>query len=99
DGNVYVSQPSTLPLLEAGRYDFSAVFNPVSGGGYSTSQTLHAVTLTVAKTAVAPHVTATYDAAVSERLIITASLTGEYVDDLGGAPAGTWHFTLIGPGD
>ena len=39
DGLVYVSQPDSAPLLPAGEYEVSAIYNPAAGGYYDTSQT------------------------------------------------------------
>lgn len=94
DGTVYVSQPAAQPLLPAGTYDVSAVYNPPSGSFYDTSQTASPLVLTVSALEVSPTVQVVNDPAVSERPVITASLAGAYVDALGGAPAGTWHFVV-----
>ncbi len=96
DGTVYISQPATQPLLAAGSYDVSAVYNPAPGGFYDSSQTATPVVLTVSALAVAPTVDVVNDPAVSARPVITASLAGSYVDTIGGAPAGTWHFIVTG---
>lgn len=96
DGNVYVSQPATKPLLPAGTYNVSAVYNPTSGGYYASSQTEVPLVITVTALAVSPRVEVVNDAAVSERPVITASLSGSYVEATGGAPAGTWHFIVTG---
>ena len=94
DGLVYVSQPAGQPLLPAGEYDVSAIYNPASGGYYDTSQTATPLKFTVTALAVTPKVEVIYDVAVSERPVITASLSGSYVQSTGGAPAGTWHFIV-----
>jgi hypothetical protein len=96
DGNVYVSQPATQPLLPAGTYNVSAVYNPAPGTFYASSQTATPLVITVTPLAVTPKVEVVNDAAVSERPVITASLSGSYVDAIGGAPAGTWHFLVSG---
>jgi hypothetical protein len=96
DGSVYVSQPAAQPLLPAGTYDVSAVFNPVAGGYYASSQTAAPLVITVTALELTPKVEVVNDLAVSERPVITASLSGPYVDATGGAPAGTWHFIVTG---
>lgn len=94
DGLVYVSQPDSAPLLPAGEYEVSAIYNPAPGGYYDTSQTATPLKFTVTALAVNPVVQVVNDAAVSERPVITASLSGSYIDKTGGAPAGTWHFVV-----
>lgn len=94
DGLVYVSQPDSAPLLPAGEYEVSAIYNPAAGGYYDTSQTATPLKFTVTALAVAPAVQVVNDAAVSERPVITASLSGSYIEKTGGAPAGTWHFIV-----
>jgi hypothetical protein len=96
DGRVYVSQPAAQALLPAGTYNARAVFSPVAGGGYSSSQTVDPIVLTIAPTKVAATVEVLFDPSVSERPIISAGLEGASGTSLEGAPAGTWHFTLIG---
>jgi hypothetical protein len=96
DGNVYVSQPTAQPLLPAGSYDVSAIFNPSSGSYYESGQTATPLPMTVTALDVAPAVEVVNDPAVSELPIITARLSGSYVDAAGGAPAGTWHFLVAG---
>jgi len=97
DGRVYVSQSSTAPLLGAGSYEVSAIYNPVPGGFYASSQTGSPFSLTVTPLEVAPRVQVGIDSAVSERPIITANVSGSYLDSTGGAPAGTWKFDVTGP--
>ncbi len=97
DGRVYVSQSSTAPLLAAGSYEVSAIYNPVPGGFYASSQTGSPFSLTVTPLEVVPSVQVGIDSAVSERPIITANVSGSYLDSTGGAPAGTWKFDVTGP--
>jgi hypothetical protein len=99
DGLVYVSQPTAQPLLAAGEYEVSAIYNPAPGGYYGSSQTATPLSFTVTALDVVPTVEVVNDPAVSERPIITASLGGSYVDSTGGAPAGTWHFIVTTPDD
>lgn len=99
DGLVYVSQPSGQPLLAAGDYEVTAIYNPAPGGYYDTSQTATPLLLTVTPLEVVPMVEVVNDAAVSERPVITASLSGSYIDATGGAPAGTWHFVVTNSDD
>jgi hypothetical protein len=99
DGLVYVSQPLAKPLLPAGEYEVSAIFNPTPGGYFDTSQTATPLKFTVAALAVTPSVEVVNDVAVSERPVITAALGGEYVEKTGGAPAGTWHFIVTDTDD
>lgn len=94
DGLVYVTQPSDKPLLPAGEYQVSAIFNPAPGGYYDSSQTSTPLSFTVTGLEVTPRVEVVNDAAVSERPVLTASLSGSYIDEKGGAPAGTWHFIV-----
>ena len=96
DGRVYVAQPAAQALLPAGTYNARAVFNPIAGGGYSSSQTVDPVVLTIAPTRVTASVEVLFDPSVSERPIISARLDGASGNALEGAPAGTWHFTLVG---
>lgn len=97
DGRVYFSQPSTTPLLAAGSYDVSAIYNPAPGGYYASSQTATSLALTVTPLEVTPNVTVGVDPSVSEHPVITASIAGSYVEAAGGAPAGTWDFAVEGP--
>ena len=97
DGRVYVSQSSTAPLLPAGSYEVSAIYTPVPGGFYASSQTGAPLSLTVSPLEVTPRVQVGIDSAVSERPIITAGVSGSYLDRVGGAPAGTWKFDVTGP--
>jgi hypothetical protein len=99
DGLVYVTQPDSQPLLPAGEYQVTAIYNPASGGYYASAQTATPLAFTVTALAVSPKVEVIYDAAVSERPVITASLSGSYPDARGGAPAGTWHFIVTDPED
>lgn len=94
DGNVYVSQPLAQPLLPAGSYNVTAIFNPSPGGYYNTSQTATPLVMKVTALDVKPAVEVINDAAVSKRPVISATLAGSYVDANGGAPAGTWHFAV-----
>ncbi len=96
DGTVYFSQPSAKPLLAAGDYDVSAIFNPAPGGYYSTSQTASPLKLSIKALGISPRVEVSTVAAVSKYPVITATLTGAYVDANGGAPAGTWNFVVSG---
>lgn len=93
-GAVFVSQSSTQPLLPAGSYPVTAVFNPAPGSGFASSQTPGSRVLTIQALDVMPNVTIAMDPAVSELPVISASLSGAYIDAIGGAPAGTWHFEL-----
>ena len=97
DGLIYVSQPAKQPLLPAGDYSVTAIFNPAPGGYYNSSQTASPLAFTVTALDVAPRVEVGYDASVSKYPVITASLAGAYVDATGGAPAGTWSFVVTGP--
>ena len=97
DGRVYVSQSSTAPLLPAGSYEVSAIYTPVPGGFYASSQTGAPLSLTVTSLEVTPSVQVGIDSAVSERPVISASVSGSYFDTVGGAPAGTWAFGVTGP--
>lgn len=99
DGRVYVSQPKDMPLLAAGDYEVRAIFNPASGRYLESGQTATPLNFTVTPLTVAPTVQASVDASISELPIITASLTGSYVDSVGGAPAGTWRFSVSSTGD
>lgn len=99
DGLVYVTQPTGKPLLPAGEYQVSAIYNPAPGGYYASSQTSAPLSFTVTAFEVNPSVEVVNDAAVSERPVLTASLSGSYVDETGGAPAGTWHFIVTDPED
>ncbi len=97
DGRVYVSQSSAAPLLPAGSYEVSAIYTPVPGGFYASSQTGAPLSLTVTPLEVTPRVQVGIASAVSERPIITAGVSGSYLDSVGGAPAGTWKFDVTGP--
>lgn len=99
DGMVYVSQPANQPLLPAGEYEVSAIFNPTAGGYYDTSQTATPLSFTVTALEVNTTVAVVNDAAVSTRPVITASVSGSYVETTGGAPAGTWHFIVTDSDD
>lgn len=97
DGRVYVSQPADAPLLPAGSYDVSAIYNPPPGGYYATSQTGTPLTITVTPLEVTPAVQVGVDPTVSELPVISASISGSYSEQVGGAPAGTWAFAVTGP--
>lgn len=99
DGLVYVSQPQDKPLVGAGEYQVTAIYNPAPGGYYDTSQTAEPLAFTVTALDVTPSVQVVNDPAVSERPVITASLAGAYVESRGGAPAGTWHFIVTDADD
>ena len=99
DGLVYVSQPAAQPLLPAGEYQVTAIYNPSPGGYYDSGQTATPLDFTVTGFETTPKVEIVNDAAVSERPVITASLSGSYVDATGGAPAGTWHFIVTDTDD
>lgn len=94
DGLVYVSQPANQPLLSAGEYEVSAIFNPAPGAYYGSSQTATPLSFTVTALEAKPAVEVVYDASVSERPVITATIAGSYVEASGGAPAGTWRFVV-----
>jgi hypothetical protein len=94
DGKVYVSQPSAAALLPAGTYDVSAIYNPAPGWYYGSSQTPAPLTLTVTPLDATPSVEVGTDLGVSSFPVITASLSGTYIDEHHGAPAGTWAFTV-----
>ena len=94
DGRVYISQPLDRPLLPAGEYDLTAIFVPSPGTTASTSQTPATTRLTITPLAAKATVEVANDTAVSAFPVITASLSGSYVDKRGGAPAGTWSFLI-----
>lgn len=96
-GTVYFAQPTGQPLLAAGTYSVRAIFNPQGGSDLTTSQTAKPVDLTISPLALTATVSAVMDASVSEQPTITAALSGAAVDAFGGAPAGTWSFTVTGP--
>lgn len=98
DGTVYFSQPLDKPLLATGSYTITAIFNPAPGGYYSTSQTSVPAALEITGFAVGVEVEASNDASVSPDPIITARVTGDYVEKIGGAPAGTWLFEVVDKG-
>jgi hypothetical protein len=94
DGTVYFSQSLSQPLLAAGEYQVTAIYVPPPGGYFATSQTAAPITLTVTALGLTPKVEVSTDPGVSEFPVITASLSGAYVDAAGGAPAGTWQFVV-----
>jgi hypothetical protein len=94
DGTVYLSQPTAQPLLAAGSYEVSAIYNPAPGSFYGSSQTTTPLTITVSALEITPTVEVISDLAVSKKPVITARLNGQYVDTVGGAPAGTWRFLV-----
>jgi hypothetical protein len=91
---VYVSQPLSKPLLPAGEYQASAIFNPAPGSYLETSQTTSTLVLRIAALDLTPSVVVESDARVSNHPVITASQSGSYVDANGGAAPGTWHFDV-----
>lgn len=93
DGSVFVSQPLTRELIPAGEYDLVAIFVPAPGSVYTTSQTSLPAKLTIRPLEVSSAVEVVTDATISQYPVISARLTGSYVDARGGAPAGTWSFT------
>lgn len=99
DGLVYIAQPIDQPLLAAGSYQLTAIFNPAQGTDFASSQTAVPATLDIAPFAITPLVTVSDDASVSAHPVISASLTGEYLEATGGAPAGTWSFSVTSEGD
>ena len=94
DGLVYLAQPLDKPLLGAGEYSVTAIFNPAPGGFLQSSQTTVPRALSVAALGLTPRIEATIDPAVSPYPVISASLDGQYVEARGGVPAGTWGFTV-----
>jgi hypothetical protein len=99
DGLVYVSQPVNRPLLAAGDYTVTAIYNPSSGGYYASSQTATPLAFTVTPLELKPTVEVINDAAVSELPVISASLGGSYIDERGGTPPGTWRFIVTSDDD
>lgn len=99
DGLVYVSQPVDKPLLAAGDYTVTAIYNPSSGGYYASSQTTTPLAFTVTPLEVTPTVEVLNDAAVSELPVISASLDGSYITERDGTPPGTWRFVVTSDDD
>jgi hypothetical protein len=97
-GFVYVSQPDDQPLLATGDYEFSAIFNPGKGVYFESAKTKKSASLTVSPLSVLPGATVEPNAAGAEGAVITASLSGSYVEKRGGAPAGTWTFSIFPSG-
>lgn len=93
DGLVYVSQPMDQPLLAPGAYQLSAVLNPAAGTGFAQAQTSTSLDLVIV--GLGATATVTVDTVADGGVpLLTASLSGPYVDKEGGSPAGTWTFTV-----
>lgn len=92
-GSAFLSQPLDQPLLPAGDYTLRAIFVP-SGSGL-TSVTSEPASLTITPLAVDAEVVA---ALTADAIVVTATLTGDFVESTGSAPAGVWTFALSRPG-
>jgi hypothetical protein len=93
-GFVYVSQPDGQPLLSAGEHEFSAIFTPGNGLFLDSSQTKTNAVVSVSALTVVPSVSVETNSVGAEDIAITASIAGTYAENTGGAPAGTWSFSL-----
>ncbi len=93
DGSVYVSQPLAQPLLPAGPHSLNAIFVPNTEAFLGTSQTTTPLVVTITPLAVSGAIDMVDDEESSFPLI-RATLSGAYVDAMGGDPAGTWSFTV-----
>lgn len=97
-GAAFFAQPSEKPLLGAGTYTLTAIFNPSAGSNLSGSTSAPA-TLIITPLEVTTIVTATADPVVSSQPVITALLGGAYRDATGTVPAGIWSFEIAVAGD
>jgi hypothetical protein len=94
DGGLsFFSQPSATVPLGAGTYRVTAIFTPVSGAYFGSSQTLEPLTLTITPLSLVPTMTVEADPAVTPVPTATLGFSGAYIDAFGGAPAGKWTVT------
>ena len=92
-GMVYFAQPSNEPSLPAGEYNITAVFTPAAGSDYATSKTKKAAVLTITTLAVTASAEILTDPAIVTVPTVRTSLAGQYVDEEGAPPSGTWTVT------
>lgn len=92
-GLSYFTQPTDQPLLAPGVYQVSGNFAPAAGSYFDPSTIFAPLQLTISAVSLLPAVVAEYEPG-AETPVITASLTGEYVDQNAGSPAGTWSFAV-----
>jgi len=92
-GMVYFAQPSNEPALAAGEYSVTAVFTPSAGSDFATSKTKTAAILTITTIGVTPSAEMLTDPAVVTVPTVRTSLSGQFVDDKGAPPSGTWTVT------
>jgi hypothetical protein len=97
DGSVYITQPAGKPNLPAGEYQMSAVLHASSASGLPDSHSTTPVVLTVTAYGVIAAVTAD-PTTLADEPVLEARLTGQFVDETGGAPGGTWTF-VVSAGD
>ena len=98
DGTVYITQPAGKATLPAGDYQMTAVLHASSASGLDDSETTTPLAFSVKAFGVAASVSA--DATtLADEPVLEARLAGEYVDATGGAPGGTWTFTVSDGGE
>lgn len=90
DGTVYFAQPLDQPLLAAGAYGVTAIFNPALGSNLASSQTSAAATLEITALELVAGLDVTIDPAISTHPVVTLDFTGDWLKSRGGAPAGVW---------
>jgi hypothetical protein len=93
DGMVFITQPAGKPNLAAGDYQVSAVLHASSASGLPDGHTTTPLVLTVTAYGVDASVSADVTTLADEP-VLEARLAGEFVDQTGGAPGGTWTFTV-----
>jgi len=92
-GMVYFAPPANEPALGAGEYSITAVFTPGAGSDFATSKTKKAAAVTITTIGVTPAAKLLTDPSVVTVPTVRTSLSGEFVDDTGVPPNGTWTVT------
>ena len=92
-GMVYFAPPANEPALGAGEYSVTAVFTPAAGSDFATSKTKKAAVLTITTIGVTTSAKLLTDPSVVTVPTVRTSLSGEFVDDKGVPPNGTWTVT------
>jgi len=92
-GMVYFAPPANEPALGAGEYSVTAVFTPAAGSEFSTSKTKKPAVLTITSIGVTTSAKLLTDPSVVTMPTVRTRLSGEFVDDKGVPPSGTWTVT------
>lgn len=99
-GDVYVSQPTGAPLLEAGTHELRAQFSAAAGSGLLDATTSAAATVDVTSSEVVANLVmlgSPDDDSLA--LEVEVGLAGEWMERSGSIPAGAWSMQLREKGD